>query len=174
MNRLAKRLSLLLGLALVAGVVAAVPSASAASVNANCAVAGTADVSPAVQLQGGGGSYTFNNLLFACAGTVNGVTDVATSNVTTSGTYTNSICGTGTADSTTSTGSIAVSAKGNTGTFSAPYHIDFTAGVGTLTFKSPASGSGTIDIIPTGPLAAADGVHCTSSFGVAGEVSLQV
>jgi hypothetical protein len=172
LNRLAKRLSLLIGLALVAGLVSAVPSAMASSVNATCGVAGQAHTNPPVQLQGGSGTYTFDNFVFACEGTVDGVTDVTTSNITTAGNYTNVLCGTGTADSTTSTGTIANSIAGNAGkTFTAPYHIDFSNGVGNLRFLSPASGSGTIDIIPTGPQAPPG---CTSTFAVAGELTLSV
>jgi hypothetical protein len=174
-------LSLLLGLALVAGVVTAVPSASAATLNATCGVAGQAHTSPAVKIGPNSGTYTFDNFVFACEGTVNGVTDVATSSISTGGNYTNTMCGTGTADSTSASGTITQSVAGNTGaTFTAPYHISFTDGVGNLTFNSGASGSGVIDIIPTGPSAPPVGNtnpnswDCTNSFAVAGEVHLTI
>jgi hypothetical protein len=179
LNRLAKRLSLLLGLALVAGVVTAVPSASAASVNATCGVEGTAHVTPAVKIGPNSGTYTFDDFVFACAGTVDGVTDVTTSDITTSGNYNNTQCGTGSATSTTSTGTIVNSIAGNAGkTFTAPYSIAFDHGVGSLTFSSPASGTGTIDIIPTGPVVPSgtdpNAWDCTTTFAVAGEVSLHI
>ncbi|MGH2955734.1 MAG: hypothetical protein ACRDL6_01905 [Solirubrobacterales bacterium] len=170
MKRIAKRIALVASLALVAGVVSAVPAQAA--VSGTCGVAGQATTSPPVQLQGGSGTYEFQDLVFACEGTIDGQTDVAVFDITTDGTYVNEVCGTGEAHSTTGNGVVTQSLMGNQGkTFEAQYDIVFTAGVGTLTFRSPASGSGVIDIIATGPQAPP---ACTDSFAVAGEVTLNI
>jgi hypothetical protein len=177
MKRIAKRLALLGALAVVASVVTAAPAS--AQVSGTCGVQGSASVSPAVKVGPNSGNYTFNELLFACAGTIDGQTDVAVFDINTAGTYNNSICGTGTASSTSAHGTVTTSAAGNTGLqFDAPYDIAFQEGVGQLTFRSPASGSGVIDIIPTGPVVPSgtnpQAWDCTTSFNVVGEVSLTI
>lgn len=180
MKRIAKRLALLGSLAVVGALISAVP-ASAQSVDGTCGVTGSAEVSPSVKVGPNSGNYTFNNLLFACEGTLDGETDVAVFDIDTSGTYNNTQCGTGTASSTEAHGVVTQSAAGNVGLeFDAPYDIVFDHGVGELTFRDGASGNGLIDIIPTGPTAPPIGNtdpnswDCTSSFNVVGEVSISI
>jgi hypothetical protein len=181
MKRIAKRLAVLGSLAVVAGLVlSAGPASAAGTVSGTCGVQGSATVSPAVKIGPNSGTYQFQDLLFACEGTLNGQMDVATFDVTTAGNYNNTQCGTGSATSTSSSAVVTQSVAGNNGVSvpSAPYSIAFQDGVGTLTFSSPASGSGVVDIIPTGPQAPPIGNtdpnswNCTSSFNVVGEVSL--
>jgi hypothetical protein len=177
LRHLAQRLTLLLGLALAAGLLSTAAPAMASTISATCAMEGTAHTDPPIPIQGGNGTYSFDDFGFACEGTVNGKTDVITSSVTTSGTYRNNVCllphgMTGTLDSTEASATVATTTAGNAGvSFSFPYHIDFTAGVGQLTFVSPASGRGEVDMVPTGPQAVPG---CTSTFSIVGELDLNV
>jgi hypothetical protein len=179
MKRIAKRLVILGSLSVIAAAVTAAP-ASAQSVSGDCGVHGSATVSPAVKVGPNSGTYQFNDLVFACAGTIDGVADVARFDISTGGTYNNTQCGTGSASSTTAHGTVITSAAGNEGLqFDAPYDIAFTDGVGLLTFRDGASGSGVVDIIPTGPVVPPAGTNpqawdCTTSFNVVGEVSLSI
>lgn len=141
---------------LIAGAFTMAPSAARAA-DADAAVfAGATGTITTVPLIGPSnpdpGSYTFSSSL--CAG-VSADTDaeVGTCAISSSGTYHSVVCGTGTADgtSTITGGSIAV--PGPEATLSGPYHIQFVAGVGLLTGSESADGDvtvGVVDIIPTG------------------------
>src|SRR4051794_16984662 len=79
-------------------------------------------------------------------------------NITSDGNYTNTVCGTGTADSTLANTSV-VSANGDPkweGPVHAGYHIDFRGGNGSLSINSLSnsqrtggSGAGYVNIVPT-------------------------
>ena len=173
MRSVRNRFGLALALALAVSAVVALP-AQAADIDGSCALNGEATTAPPVQLQGGSGTYEFTDLIFACVGTVDGEVAVATFDVTSQGDYVNEICGTGTAEDSDASGTVVNEApsSAHVGQTTPPlaYDIEFTSGVGTLTFTSGGTGSGVIDIFPTGPQA--NGTDCTDSFGVAGEVSL--
>jgi hypothetical protein len=163
----------------------AVPSQAATT--ATCAVTGQATTNPSVQLSAGSGSYSFDAgagaataLKFNCLG-VNGSAqfDVENFSVSSSGTYANSVCGTGTATSTT--GGKGGTINGATITTTAPtggatdlrpvwwhgltgaanwtfanqldlsYAITFAGGQGALTFLSPAL-AGTAEVTGGGPI----------------------
>ncbi|MFL5894126.1 MAG: hypothetical protein ACJ76Z_03310 [Thermoleophilaceae bacterium] len=79
-------------------------------------------------------------------------------NITSDGNYTNSVCGTGTADSTLANTSV-ISSTGDPkweGPVNAGYHIDFTGGNGKLNIsqlsnsqRTGGSGNGYVNIVPT-------------------------
>jgi hypothetical protein len=164
----------------------AVP-AEAAGDSASCSVTGSATTNPAVQLQGGSGSYSFDvsiagstALQFNCLGVnASGQVDVETLSVSSTGTYSNIVCGTGSADGT-NTGITATSLgvpgttnlTGNWTGKNLSYHIDFVAGVGVLRFTdSGTSGGGVVTITASNPQT--DGVNCTNGFKVVGVVTIQ-
>lgn len=101
------------------------------------------------------GSYRFSG-----SATCNGTLNIA---IVSSGTYQNTVCGTGTADGTATFG---------TGGPSGPigYHIQFVAGVGVLTVTSNGTGGGPVQITPvpaTGcSLSAATGFTVTGSAAI--------
>jgi hypothetical protein len=88
----------------------------------------------------------------------------ATCSITSSGSYANTVCGTGTAD-----GSAILSAEGSANYWVGSYHIVFVNGVGALTgsgneIDSGASDiDGTVQITPTGT-----GAFCATGFMVVG------
>jgi hypothetical protein len=172
--------------------------AAATHGSTNCLVNGTATTNPPVKLQGGTGSYSFDGRV-VCAVTTNeagpggsqahGVVNLE---ITSDGTYNNSVCGTGTADDTANVGpdfaepSVTVvtevayngtpgSAASLFSTGDYGYHIGFTAFNGTLTFvhtnssKAPLTGGGEIQLQPasSGPQAIGD---CTDGFGIVGHL----
>lgn len=172
------RFGLAMVLAMAAAAVIAVPASAHPSpddVAGTCALEGTAETNPPVQLSGGSGTYEFNELVFACAGTVDGVATTATFGIESEGDYVNEVCGTGTAEDTDAEGTVLTEtlSSGHTGwkTPAIGYEIEFLAGAGTLTFTSGASGSGVIDIVATGPTGGPN--ECTESFAVVGEVDLE-
>jgi hypothetical protein len=127
-----------------------------------------ADAPPAIDLVGGTGSYTFS--ASACQ-YVFGATATSPCSITASGSYANTVCGTGSVS-----GSARVSSLLNAGT--ATFFITFTAGVGTLTGTvtlSSVSGTrteaidGTVVLAPR-PAAGNDLGDCVNGFTVAGRV----
>jgi hypothetical protein len=140
-----------------------VPGASAAgTITGACTVNGTASTSE-VALSGGGGTYAFgpvagaSPLTLACAGVSadDTVADsgVAVVNANSTGTYTNSVCGTGTATSTAGSSAATVVVGPTEGASDlqeaangASYGITFTAGQGVITWGGTISGSGAISI----------------------------
>jgi hypothetical protein len=116
----------------------------------------TGNLSPAVNLQGGSGTFTFGGQAVCSVNA--GVPALST--LTASGTYSNQICGTGVADGT------ATLVSGSHTYSSIPFHIDFVGGVGKVVITSPASGNGAVQITPTAP--GTDGVKCTDQFLVNG------
>jgi hypothetical protein len=156
-----------------------VPADAAPTMSASCTVTGEATTSPPVQLMGGTGNYSFDNqvagstnLQFNCLGaSASGGVDVEQLQVTSTGTYNNTVCGTGSADGT-NTG-IAGTSLGLPGTTNLSanwagkdlsYHIDFVGGQGVLSLKDPenpahpgtsdATGGGDVTIVlePPPPL----------------------
>jgi hypothetical protein len=95
-------------LSVFAMVVWALPAQAAATHgSANCVINGTATVNPPVKLLGGSGSYHFTEFRALCAVTTDETgpggspaTGVVSLDITSDGTYNNSVCGTGTADDT--------------------------------------------------------------------------
>jgi hypothetical protein len=130
---------------------------------------------PPVQLQGGGGTYTFATVLQLCTGTVDGAPDVFEIRTDSAGNYTNILClpgwwGAAQLDSSTANAVIVTSLANNAGkTFSFPYHIEIAGSVGEMRSLSPASGSGTLHVIPTG---LGDPPVCTTTFAMEGEFSI--
>jgi hypothetical protein len=194
-----RRIRRLLGtaaLSVFAMVVWALPAQAAATHGtANCAINGTATVNPPVKLQGGSGSYHFTEFRAVCVGSTNESqtsNGVVTLDITSDGTYNNSVCGTGTADDTALVGpdfaapsvtATEVAYNGTPGAAAAlfssgdyGYHIAFTGGNGALTFvhtdtsKAAVTGGGEIQITPapSGPQATGD---CTDGFSVSGHLS---
>ena len=135
-----------LGTVLAAGAIAASPMVASAATGAAALVVGTTSLTP-VQLVGGSGSYQFSSI--ACAGT-DGVCTASSS-----GSYVNTVCGTGTAD-----GTVTITAHANF-----LIHIQFVAGIGVITGPGPS-------VPPVGvAILVATGVgtppNCVTSFDVA-------
>ena len=155
--RLIKRSLKVLPLALVAAALLA-PTASAAPQSANCVLNGvTGDLTPPVKAilngTGGSGTFTFEGGA-VCSGVIGGTPLSSTSaHISASGTYTNQVCGTGTAD-----GTATIDFNVNGVRASSNFHIDFRGGQGvlTLTYNVTAggtgsgSGQGAISIVPSG------------------------
>jgi hypothetical protein len=166
-----KRMLGLSGLtALLVGLVAAVPAqAQAPQAAAACAVDGTATTTPAVQIEGGSGTYRFDStvgagLQLTCVvGTTAHGSGLAEITVTSTGNYVNTVCGTGTARSAdldpvnppASGNDITTVAfpAGNPGNLdpvwleqqegNLEYDIPFVGTVGALTFRSSDPGNAT-------------------------------
>lgn len=131
----------LVGTVLAAGAIASAPlAASAADGDSDVAVfvGHTTGLTP-VQLTGGSGSYGFVSDVCAGASTDTTPPEVATCGISSSGTYTNIVCGTGSA-----AGSATATEPDSTDTFS--YSILFVSGVGVLT----GGATGVVLIVPTG------------------------
>jgi hypothetical protein len=157
---------------------------------ANCAVTGDASASPAIPFNTPQtGAFSFNSLSLDCVGgdaSDTGEADTFTLDGSGStGTYTNNLCGTGTADGTATikvtSGSANTVAELNGGTVS--YHIDLNAGTGVLTvtgltfpagsdnFDWGATGTGLIEITPdqlSNPLSN----FCANSVAVKGSIEI--
>jgi hypothetical protein len=179
-RRLIELLTIVAGLAFAVALVTAAPASASVAVSATCDVSGTLDASPPFQLESeNAGTYRFSNFEMSCEGTINGVPDLFTNNLSTSGTYTNQLCTAEVFDSTTSTATVATSVAGHAGTtFSFPYRINIAGGFGHIWFFNPAKGFGTIDMVPTAPQSP-NSLNpatwpCTSTLAVAGEFSLTV
>jgi hypothetical protein len=122
-----------------------------------CGLTGeTGALTPPVKLNGGSGTFQFGGQAVCSINA--GVPALSTLNA--SGTYNNTICGTGIADGT------ATLVSGSHTYSSIPFHIDFVGGVGKVVISAPASGNGVVHITPTQP--GTDGSTCTSQFLVNG------
>ena len=130
------------GAAIAAGLLAFAPASAA---QAAVFVGQTTSLTP-VLLVGGSGSYTFNSI--AC---VEAPSPAGLCSITSSGTYTNTVCGTGAANG------VATVTPGPT--FS--YHIQFVSGVGVLT----GGATGAVLILPKGVGGLAS---CVTGFIVVG------
>jgi len=138
-------------LALVAAFAGMAGSASALGTYATCAIGGaTGPLTPPVQLQGSSGSFSFSGNV-ACQ--VNLAPAIGT--ISASGGFTNSVCGTGSADG-------VVTAEPSNTRVGTPFHIDFTAGNGLVYVGADGNGDGKVDssvgnlagdvqLLPTGP-----------------------
>ncbi|MBV8200483.1 MAG: hypothetical protein JOZ15_07650 [Acidobacteria bacterium] len=184
------------GLGLAAAVAAFSPLAFAGSAQAasaaSCSVSGTASVSPAVAIQGvnppNGGGYDFSSglggLNLNCVVDGNNGVSVNLINVTSKGNYTNTVCGTGTATSTSNTIN-SITDEANSGASNDNqlesqnygYKITFAAGQGVLQWTGSITGGGAISISPDWsasnlPLnGGSDTNYCTDEFTVNGSVS---
>jgi hypothetical protein len=165
------KLFTMIGTVFAAGVLAASPLVASAE--------GTVDLDTAVYvgqtppggltpvlLVGGGGSYTFNSI--ACAGAsvdldgaVPDPTAVGLCSITSTGTYTNTVCGTGTVNAG-STASITEADE----TYNASITITFVAGVGVVQGSVGADPVvGVAVLLPTSP---ATPPACVTGFTVVG------
>lgn len=162
----------------------ALPATAAAANTATCEVQGTAATSPPVNLVGGAGTYTFNNVvgsttlnLNCVASDGNGVSVDQLSTIS-SGSYTNTVCGTGTATSTDAQNTVTPTHVNGTENLSGLYPLDdfgytiqFAGGAGVFQFTDPAvTGAGAIDITAQGDANQAGG-QCTTHFSVAGALT---
>jgi hypothetical protein len=150
----------LVGTVLAAGAIASAPlAASAADGDTDVAafVGHTTGLTP-VQATGGTGSYSF--VSDVCAGVSLDATppEAGTCSITSSGTYSNIVCGTGSASgSATATENV----DGAADTFS--YTITFVAGVGVI----QGGATGVVLIVPTGLGAPSSCVTAFTPVGVA-------
>jgi hypothetical protein len=167
----ATRLSLAVGVALIGALLAA--ANSSASMSAHCQAEGTINFMPPIQLlSANGGTYLYDDIETACAGTIDGAPDVFTLDLNNSGEYASRDCTTQSFDSTVSSGTVATSTAGNVGrSFTFPYHIAASAGIGTIWFTTPAQGGGSLGIAPIGPQLPP---MCTDKLAVAGGFSLRI
>jgi hypothetical protein len=193
--RLSKRMLAVSGLTGLLAAVAASPAFADPGGAAACTVSGQALTNPPVQLTGGGGTYSFNSNQGASAGlqlnclaaNTAGDAGVITVTTTSNGNYTNTVCGTGTADSTLNqitgvnvrAGTPGIGPWAQAQQDDLDYHIQFAGTVGALTFTSgagQATGGGPIQIADptpanTAPFEAAHGANdCTTDFQVTGSL----
>ena len=149
-----------LGLASLVGAIAVMAlgsgSAMAAGTAATCALEGqTTSLTPPVQFMNGTGSYSFSGQA-ACQ--IQGSPGLHA--LTSSGTYSNIVCGTGTADGTATIDGFGTRA----------YHIQFVSGVGLVTVNGAPAGH--VTIIPTAFGAPGQLNDCVTQFTVAGSFSV--
>lgn len=148
----------LLGASLLVASLSFASSAQAVGTTATCVVLGaTGNLNPSVKQVGGTGSFSFAGQV-ACQ--VNGTPTLGT--ITASGTYENTVCGTGTADGTASIPGLGTR----------PFHIQFVAGVGAVFVPSfsPTNVAGAVQLLPTGPDTSPG--NCVSIFTVVGGFSV--
>ena len=151
MRRLTKRLFLMLSLTALAAVAFGGASAQAAT-SGTCVFTGLAGsitgpgpgVPPIIAGPLGSGTYTFQGDSPACVilNTAGNPVATGTAHITSSGSYQNVLCGTGTATGT------AQVAFNNGQTFNVGYTIAFASGVGALAVTSGATGGGEVTIVP--------------------------
>lgn len=144
--------------ALVAALSLTGGSAIAAGTAASCVVGGaTGSLTPSVQQVGGSGTFTFSGTV-VCQ--VNGGPVVGT--ISASGSYSNTVCGTGTADGTASIPGLG----------SRSFHIQFVAGTGAVFVpdSSPTNAAGAVELVPTGPDTSPGA--CVKQFTVVGAFSV--
>jgi hypothetical protein len=176
------RLAVLGVVAAAVPALAAAPSAMAAN-SVHCTYQGSAATS-GVGVMANTGTFTFTQtspLTFTCTGQLNSgqYAGSATLVVPASGTFNNTVCGTGTADgsgSVTATavaGSLAAGLNGG----SVSFHIQFVAGNGAITGTATgpagsASITGSTTIVATGGGGTPNATYCTDNFSVAGTNTL--
>jgi hypothetical protein len=90
---------------------------------------------PPPPVTGGGGTFSFGGSATCLLGTKKHVSAVSAS-----GTYTNTICGTGSAKGTATFGDPSITAKG--------FNINFVLGNGALKVSSGGTGAGAVNIVP--------------------------
>jgi hypothetical protein len=155
----------MLGTVLAAGAIAATPLAASASdgdVDAAAWVGHTTSLTP-VLLVGGGGTYSFSSDV--CAGASSDV-DAGLCTISSSGSYTNIVCGTGTVFSATATTTESDGASDTVG-----IAITFVAGVGVVTgAPSATTVAGVAVLVGTGP--GTNGSTCVTGFDVVGAAVL--
>ena len=142
-------------LAVVAGALLVPASVASANTTVACVFNGvTGNLNPAIpgivadaSLDEETGTFTFNGGV-NCAGNDNGTPRAEAGTVNASGTYVNQLCGTGTADGT-STVTLP------SGTVTASFHIDFRGGNGVITITNAqrnngetGTGSGAAQLVP--------------------------
>lgn len=151
-------------------------SASASALSLNCDVTGTAAATVPNVGTPSNNTYTFNSLTFKCNGSIDGVADTWTIDASSTGTFQNSICGTGSA--TSSSVSINSVSGAVTGPRSPPsndfsYLIDFSGTVGQLTWRASDAQNpgGVVQITPDYvdfPAPPLGGTTCANGFTVHG------
>lgn len=178
------RLAVLGVVAAAVPALAAAPSAMAAN-SVQCTYTGSANTVPGVGVMANTGTFTFTQtspLTFTCTGQLdNGqYAGNATLVVPASGTFNNTVCGTGTADGTGSVssatdhaGNLAEGLAGG----SLSFHIQFVAGNGAITGTAtgPAGSAaitGSTTIVATGGGTTPNTTYCTENFSVAGTAAL--
>lgn len=155
-KKTAFKLLSLVGTVVSAGALAGVPVVHAADGDNDVAVfvGQTTGLTP-VQAVGGTGTYQFSSI--ACAGvSTDTVGDVGTCSITSNGSYSNIVCGTGGANGSAT---VTENTDGGTDTFS--YGITFASGVGVIT----GGATGVVVIVPSGTGAPAS---CVTSFAPVG------
>ena len=191
MHRVRRALALAVPTGALAALAIALPAQAAPQATASCTIQGSATTSPPVALTGGGGTYQFTTgLILACAVTQGTAVDVEDLNIGSQGSYTNTVCGTGTVHSTNAQNTVnSATSRGLPGTtnltsqWTTPpinagarlgYDITFAGGQGVLKFSDPTvTGGGAISIAaqpgPGEPNPSAN--VCTTGFSVAGAIS---
>ncbi len=145
------------GAILAAGAIAVTPAfASDGDADAAAYVGATTSLTP-VQLVGGSGGYSFSSIV--CAGVSSDV-DAGLCTLTSTGSYVNIVCGTGTVSGSVTTG------EPDGASDTAGISIIFVAGVGVATTTSGGTGGGVAILLDTQP--STDGSHCSNGFNVVG------
>lgn len=151
------KLALLASLAVIGVVGGGVGSAQAAT-TAACQFTGTTtSLLPPVQLTGGSGTFAFSG---GANCSVNGGAPEA-GTIDAQGSYTNVVCGTGTA---TGTATIATPSA----TVNVSFTITFAAGNGALQGTGSTTGAGYVNIRPHVPGGTGTPPNCVTQFDVAG------
>lgn len=180
----AKRM-LPMGVAL--GVLGALAFAGPALANtrvATCQLNATASMAPSVPLTGGTGTYTLD-IAARCAGTDGSTSTAAvwTVDLTSNGTYLNTVCGTGALDSTgnavgataTLAGDPAIAAGFAAAIPAASYHIAFSTGLGNFSWRAGSAitgnGGGTDGWVTVTPVFDDNPPACTKHFTLTGAIT---
>jgi hypothetical protein len=153
---------LLLGSLAALGVIGGTAGPASAAQTLVCpAFLGSTDtLTPPVQFQGGTGTFSFHGPA-TCS--LNGSTPAANnSTITSTGSYNNIVCGTGTA-----TGSAAIKV-GTAAPVNLTYTIQFVGGAGAITGTGTSTGGGPVHIRPSLTNAANPPGDCVTKFDVVG------
>jgi len=145
----------LAGTVLAAGAIATSPIMASADADVDAAVfvGQTTSLTP-VQLVGGTGTFAFSSI--ACVGvSSDDVPPANTCGISASGSYSNTVCGTGSASGTANT------SEAGGGSDSVGFSITFVSGIGVVT----GGADGVVVIIPTGGNPPA---NCVTQFTVPG------
>ena len=172
------------GIAAAVGVVAVLTSATpaqAAKATVDCKVAGPWSGNPSVQIFGGSGSYTFQEVGTCNAAWDNGATDTIDLTVSSNGTFTNTICGGwATWNSSNFQNSLTATSRSGQSNIGSVigghfgYTSQFSNYIGDLRFTDPAiAGGGAIKLTdPTTAEINNPSGNCTSDFQVDGAIYL--
>lgn len=124
----------------IAACAIASPAFAADKLTGACQFAGKASATVPIVGTPTGNTYTFNSLTFTCAGSLNGTTDVYTLSASSGGTFQNTVCGTGSASSTSATvGPWSGQTSGKSGngiSADLSYLITFAGGQGVLDWRN--------------------------------------